>query len=177
MALVTFIKTILLALPIRFSLEFNGSFKAPEVKKNNKIIMMTKNKTTENKNSVADYLSTIKDVKKRQDCAAIIDLITKHTALEPKMWGTAIVGFGTYHYKYESGREGDAPLIGLAARANAITLYLSNVKEKEEQLKKLGKHKMGGGCIYIQKLEDIDTSILKKMADNSIKHLRSKYPG
>ncbi len=96
---------------------------------------MAKNKTTENQNSVAEYLNTIKDEKKRKDCAAIIDLITKHTALEPKMWGTAIVGFGAYHYKYESGREGDAPLVGLAARANAITLYLSNAKEKRSCLK------------------------------------------
>jgi hypothetical protein len=92
------------------------------------------------------------------------------------MWGTSIIGFGTYHYKYESGREGDAPLAGLSPRANAITLYLSNVKEKEDLLKKLGKHKTGGGCIYIQKLEDIDKAILTKMVDNSIKHLRSKYP-
>ena len=93
------------------------------------------------------------------------------------MWGTALVDFGTYHYKQESGHEGDAPPVGLAARANAITVYLSNAKEKAELLKKPGKHKMRGGCIYIQHLEDIDTGILKKLADNSIKHLGSKYPG
>ncbi len=138
---------------------------------------MAKNKTTETQSSVAGFIKTIKDEKKRKDCLAIIDLITRHTALEPKMWGTGIVGFGIYHYKYESGREGDAPLIGLSPRANAITLYLSNVKEKEDLLKKLGKHKMGGGCIYIQKLEDIDTGILIKMIDNSIRHLSNKYPG
>jgi Domain of unknown function (DU1801) len=138
---------------------------------------MEKNKTTETQNSVADFLKTVKDEKKRKDCSAIINLITKHTGLSPKMWGTAIVGFGNYHYKYESGREGDAPLVGLSPRANAITLYLSNVKEEENLIKKLGKHKIGGGCIYIQKLEDIDTTILIKMADHSIKYLRSKYPG
>jgi hypothetical protein len=137
---------------------------------------MAKNKTTETQNSVADFLTTVKDEKKRKDCSAIIDIIAEHTGLEPKMWGTSIIGFGTYHYKYESGREGDAPLAGLSPRANAITLYLSNVKEKEDLLKKLGKHKTGGGCIYIQKLEDIDKAILTKMVDNSIKHLRSKYP-
>ena len=135
------------------------------------------NQTVETKKSVAAFLKTVKDEKKRKDCSAIIDLISKHTGLEAKMWGPAIVGFGTYHYKYESGREGDAPLVGLSPRANAITLYLSNVKEKEDLLKKLGKHKMGGGCVYIQKLEDIDTGVLTKMADNSIKYLRSKYPG
>jgi hypothetical protein len=137
---------------------------------------MAKNKTTETQNSVADFLTTVKDEKKRKDCSAIIDIIAEHTGLEPKMWGTSIIGFGTYHYKYESGREGDAPLAGLSPRANAITLYLSNVKEKEDLLKKLGKHKTGGGCIYIQNLEDIDKAILTKMVDNSIKHLRSKYP-
>ena len=138
---------------------------------------MAKNKTIETQNSVANFLKTIKDEKKSKDCSALIDLITEHTALEPKMWGTAIIGFGIYHYKYESGREGDGPLIGLSPRANAITLYLSNVKEKEDLLKKLGKHKIGGGCVHIQKLEDIDTGILIKMINNSIKHLRSKYPG
>ena len=137
---------------------------------------MAKNKTTETQESVADFLKTIKDEKKSKDCAAIIKLITKHTGLKPKMWGTAIVGFGSYHYKYESGREGDAPLAGLSPRANAITLYFSNAKEKPDLLKKLGKHKMGGGCIYIQKLEDIDTNILAKMINNSIKHIRRKYP-
>ncbi|MEO5569387.1 MAG: DUF1801 domain-containing protein [Bacteroidia bacterium] len=137
---------------------------------------MAENKTTENKNSVTGFLATVKDEKKRSDCSVLIKLIAEHTGFEPKMWGTAIVGFGSYHYKYESGREGDAPLASLSPRANAITLYLSNVKEKPELLKKLGKHKIGGGCIYIQKLEDIDTGILMKMTDHSIKHLRSKYP-
>ena len=138
---------------------------------------MAKNKTTETKNSVAAFLKTIKDENKRKDCATIIEIITKHTGLDPKMWGTSIVGFGTYHYKYESGREGDAPLAALSPRANAITLYLSNAKEKVELLKKLGKHKTVGGCIYIQKLEDIDRAILIKMVDNSIIHLQKIYPG
>ena len=140
-------------------------------------LKMAQNKTIETKNSVAAFLKTIKEEQKRKDCSAIIEIISKHTSLQPKMWGSAIVGFGTYHYKYESGREGDAPLVGLSPRANAITLYLSNAKEKEDLLKKLGKHKMGGGCIYIQKLEDIDSKILIKLVDNSIKHLQSKYPG
>ena len=138
---------------------------------------MAKNKTTETKNSVAAFLKTIKDENKRKNCATIIEIITKHTGLDPKMWGTSIVGFGTYHYKYESGREGDAPLAALSPRANAITLYLSNAKEKVELLKKLGKHKTVGGCIYIQKLEDIDRAILIKMVDNSIIHLQKIYPG
>lgn len=138
---------------------------------------MAKNKTIETQNSVAGFLTTIIDEKKRKDCSAIIDLITEHTGLEPKMWGTSIVGFGSYHYKYESGREGDAPLAGLASRTNAITLYLSNFDKKEELLTKFGKHTTGKGCIYIQKPEDIDTSILIKMVKNSIEHRKKQYPG
>lgn len=137
---------------------------------------MAKNKTIETQNSVAGFLATVKDEKKRDNCLAITELIKKHTMLKPKMWGTSIVGFGSYHYKYDSGREGDAPLVGLSPRANAITVYLSDVKEKEDLLKKLGKYKLGGGCLYIQKLEDIDTKILLKLVDHSIKHLKSKYP-
>ncbi|MBI1770355.1 MAG: DUF1801 domain-containing protein [Bacteroidetes bacterium] len=138
---------------------------------------MAKNKTIETQNSVAAFLRTITDEKKRKDCSTIIDLITKHTGLEPKMWGTSIVGFGIYHYKYESGREGNAPLAGIAARTNAITLYLgSNFDKMEELLSKLGKHKTGKGCIYIQKLEDIDTSILTKMVKKSIEHRKKQYP-
>ncbi len=135
------------------------------------------NKTTENKNSVTDFIKTVKDEKKRKDCLAIIDLVAKHTGFKAKMWGTAIVGFGSYHYKYETGREGDAPLVALSPRASSITLYLSNAKAKEELLKKFGKHKLSGGCIHIQKLEDIDTGILIKMVDASIKHLKALYPG
>lgn len=134
------------------------------------------NKTIETKASVADFLATVKDEQKRNDCLAIAKLITKHTGLKAKMWGTAIVGFGSYHYKYATGREGDAPLAGFSPRANAIVLYLSNAKAKEDLLKKFGKHKVGGGCVYIQKFEDIDRTVLLKMVDNSIKHLKSVYP-
>jgi len=138
---------------------------------------MAKNKTIETQNSVAAFLTTITDVQKRKDCSTIIDLITEHTGLEPKMWGTSIVGFGSYHYKYESGREGNAPLAGIASRANAITLYLGSIfDKKEELLSKFGKHKTGKSCIYIQKLEDIDTSILTKMVKNSIEHTKKQYP-
>jgi len=137
---------------------------------------MAKNKTTETKNSVADFIKKISDEKKRKDFSTIIQLITKHTGLEPKMWGTSIVGFGSYHYKYESGREGDAPLAGIASRANAITLYLgSEFDKRTELLSKFGKHKIGGGCIHIQKLEDIDTAILIKMVKNSIEHRKKQH--
>lgn len=139
---------------------------------------MAKNKTFETKASVDLYLKKIADEKKRKDCAAIIDLISKSTGLEPKMWGTAIVGWGSYHYVYDSGREGDAPLVGVAARSNAITLYLgSSFDNREELLAKFGKHTLGKGCVYIKKLEDIDTGILVKMAKKSIEHRKKKHAG
>jgi len=138
---------------------------------------MAKNKTIETKNSVAAFLKTITDEKKRKDFSVIISLITEHTGLEPKMWGTSIVGFGSYHYIYESGREGDAPLTGIAPRTNAIVIYLTaSFDKREELLSKFGKYKSSKGCIYIQNLEDIDTAILIKMIKNSIAYYRKKYP-
>lgn len=139
---------------------------------------MAENKTIETQASVAGFLKTIKDEKRRKDFSAIIDLVTRHTGFEPKMWGTSIVGFGSYHYKYASGREGDAPLTGIASRANAITLYLgSDFSKKEELLSKFGKHKISGCCIHIQKIEDIDTGILIKMVKNSIAQIKKQHPG
>lgn len=137
---------------------------------------MAKNKTIETKESVKDFITKISDVKKRKDFSAITDLIKKHTGLEPKMWGTAIVGFGSYHYKYESGREGDSPLAGISPRAGSIALYLGcEPGKRDELLSKFGKYKLSGSCIHIQKLEDIDTAVLIKMVKNSIEHYKKKY--
>lgn len=137
---------------------------------------MAKNKTTETRNSVTGYLNAIPGEQKRKDCYEITELMRKITGFEPKMWGTSIVGFGSYHYKYESGHEGDAPLAGFSSRTNAITFYLaSELSKKEKLLQKLGKHKSGKGCIYIQKLEDINITVLSEMISNSIKHNKSKY--
>ena len=138
---------------------------------------MAENKTIETKESVTAFIKTVTDEKKRKDCFSLIQIIADHTDLKPKMWGPAIVGFGKYHYKYESGREGDAPLVAFSPRVNSITLYLSNARQKVDLLKKLGKHKMSGGCIHVQKLEDIDAGVLIKLVDNSIRHLKSVYPG
>jgi hypothetical protein len=135
-----------------------------------------KNKTTANTNSVTAFIKAIKDEQKRKDFATLIELVTKNTKLEPSMWGTAIVGFGTYHYKYDSGREGDAPLFGMAARASSITLYIGSEFEKKEALvAQLGKHKISGGCFHIQKLLDIDTSILMQIIKNSIAHRKKTH--
>jgi len=139
---------------------------------------MAKNKTEETKESVKDFIAKISDVKKRKDFSSITDMISKHTGLNPKMWGTGIVGFGSYHYKYESGREGDAPLVGIAPRASSIVLYLGCEQAvRDDLLPKFGKYKLSGGCIHIQKLEDIDNVVLIKMVENSIEQIKKNNPG
>ena len=138
---------------------------------------MAGNKTVETKSSVEKFLDTVKDAAKRNDCFALIDLLRTQTGLAPKMWGSAIVGFGTYHYKYESGREGDSPLVAFSPRASSIALYLSgNFDEREVLLEKFGKHKASAGCIHIKTLADIDISVLQKMIANHITHIRKLYP-
>ena len=135
------------------------------------------NKTTETANSVPDFLNSVADETKRADSLQLVKIMTKQTGFKAKMWGPAIVGFGSYHYKYESGREGDAPLVGFSPRAKEISLYLSqDPTEKEKLLKELGKHRTGGGCIYIKKLQDINIEVLGKLIANSVKHLQQKYP-
>lgn len=138
---------------------------------------MAKNKTIETENSVADFLAAISDAKRREGCTLIINLLSKVSGFEPKMWGTSIVGFGIHNYKYESGHTGNAPLAGLASRKNAITVYVaSTFDEKETLLSKLGKHKSSKACIYIQKLEDIDMDILSQLVKKSIEHIIKLYP-
>ena len=135
------------------------------------------NKTTETTNSVTDFLNTVADETKRADSLQLVKIMTKQTGFKAKMWGPSIVGFGSYHYKYESGREGDAPLVGFSPRAKEISLYLSQGPvEKEKLLKELGKHRTGVGCIYIKKLQDINIEVLGKLITNSVKHLQQKYP-
>ena len=133
----------------------------------------SKAKTVETKNSITDFINSIPDETKKKDCFAIIELMKKQTGFDAKMWGPSIVGFGSYHYKYESGREGDAPLVAFSPRKSEISLYLSSSFEnRAELLQKFGKHKSAKACIYIKKLEDIDTQVLEKMISLSIKHVK-----
>ena len=138
---------------------------------------MAKNKTTETSINVFDFIDTVKEEIKRNDCIRLIEVIKLQTGLEPKMWGPSIVGFGSYHYKYDSGHEGDSPIVGFSPRASAITLYLSgNFENREELLEKLGKHKTEKGCIYIKKLDEINIETLQKMITNHIMHIQKLYP-
>ncbi|WP_298223196.1 DUF1801 domain-containing protein [Flavobacterium sp.] len=137
---------------------------------------MAENKTKETQDSVPDFINTVEDVTKRSDCFQIIELFRSQTGLEPKMWGPAIIGFGSYHYKYESGREGDAPLTGFSPRKNNIAFYFASAFEnREELLGKLGKHTTAKSCVYIKKLSDIDTEVLKAMIAASMIHIKTKY--
>ena len=130
---------------------------------------MAENKTKATDVSVESYLSAIEDDARRTDCETLARLMTKATQEQPKMWGTSIVGFGSYHYKYDSGREGDSPLIGYSSRKGDITLYLeSSFPGYEEFLSKLGKHKTGKGCLYIRKLSDVDQNVLEQLIANSV---------
>jgi len=138
---------------------------------------MAKNKTTETESSVTDFINNVEDVTKQNDAFELVALMQKQTGFEAKMWGPAIIGFGSYHYKYESGHEGDAPLVAFSPRKAAISIYayLSD-ENKEELLSKLGKHKASKGCIYIKKLADIDIEILKTIVSGSVTELQKLYP-
>jgi len=135
---------------------------------------MAELKTKENNASVDDFLNTVEDEQKRKDCFAIAKLMKQVTKLDPKMWGGAIVGFGSYHYVYESGHEGDACLIGFSPRKTSIVLYLPGAV-KNELLTQLGKYKAKGGCIHVNKLSGIDTDVLKKLTDTSFKYMKEKW--
>ncbi len=137
---------------------------------------MAKNKTTETTASVTDFINAIKDEVKRRDSLLLVELMKKQTKTDPKMWEPSIIGFDTYHYIYESGREGDAPLVGFSPRAAALTIYLSgHFDKRDELLEELGKHKTEKGCVYIKKLEDINIPTLEKMIVNHIKHIKKLY--
>jgi hypothetical protein len=138
---------------------------------------MAQNKTVETTSSVDDFINALQDDTKRKDCLSLIKLMKNHTMLDPKMWGPSIVGFGSYHYKYDSGREGDSPLICFSPRVSSIALYLSgSLENRDELLKNLGKHKTDKGCIHIKKLSDIDLEILHKMIENHIQFIKKAYP-
>jgi len=135
------------------------------------------NKTTETGNSVNDFLHSVADEIRRNDSFELVQLMKQHAGFDAKMWGPSIVGFGSYHYKYASGREGDAPLVGFSPRAKEISLYFAqDFTEREKLLQLLGKHRSGVGCVYIKKLQDINIEVLAKLITSSVRYLQQKYP-
>ncbi len=137
---------------------------------------MAKNKTTETTASVTDFIDLVGSEQKRQDSYRLIELMRDLTGHEPKMWGPSIIGFGQYHYKYASGHEGDAPLLGFSPRKAAISLYVfSGLEEHRHLLEGLGKYKIGKVCIYANKLSDIDEPALIKLMKATIAFVEAEY--
>jgi hypothetical protein len=136
---------------------------------------MAKNKTQATSSSVTAFLNKIQDQQLRDDCSVIIDMMRKSSKSEPVMWGNAIIGFGTFHYVYESGREGDRPVIGFSPRKQNITIYLmGGLDQIEAELTKLGKFKTGKGCLYIKSLGDVNPAVLKKVFAMASKEAQRK---
>lgn len=133
---------------------------------------MAELKTKVTKVSVDKFLQGIKDEKKREDCYQILKIMKKATKAEPRMWGPSIIGFGDHHYVYESGREGDWFITGFSPRVQSLTLYMMGGFD-QELLHQLGKYKTGKGCLYINKLEDVDRKILDKLITASVKKAKA----
>mgnify|MGYP001430073104 CR=1 FL=1 len=133
------------------------------------------NKTVETSDSVTAFIDAVPDETKRDDARRLITIMKNLTGFEPKMWGPSIIGFGSYHYKYATGREGDAPLTGFSPRKNELSIYLNaEFSGKEDLLQQLGKHKSGKGCLYIKKLQDIDEKVLEKLIKQSVSSIKMR---
>lgn len=133
-------------------------------------------KTKANEASVEEFINSVTDEQKRKDCFEILEMMKQVTDEEPKMWGTSIVGFGSYHYVGKSGREGDWMITGFSPRKQNLTLYLMGGFDTEKELlEKLGKYKTGVGCLYIKKLDDVDKKVLKELVTASVEKMKSQY--
>ncbi len=138
---------------------------------------MYKLKTKENDNSVIEFINQVSNEKRRQDAFKLLDIFTETTGYKAKMWGSSIIGFGSYHYKYESGHEGDAAYVGFSPRKAKISLYFAvGDTNRQKILNRLGKYTTGKACVYINKLEDINIEVLKELILESINFLKLKYP-
>lgn len=138
---------------------------------------MAELKTKQTEADVKVFLSSISDEQKRQDCFRLVEMMQQVTGLPPKMWGDSMVGFGSYHYKYASGHEGDSFLTGFSPRKQNLTVYIvSGFDHYGELLGKLGKHSTSKSCLYIKKLADVDLAILAELVKQSVEHMRKTNP-
>ncbi|WP_249871135.1 DUF1801 domain-containing protein [Oceanobacillus saliphilus] len=134
-------------------------------------------KTKENDSSVIEFIENVDSIKKREDAYKLLDIFTESTGEKAKMWGNSIIGFGSYHYKYDSGHEGDAPLVGFSPRKAKHSLYFATGDERREALlEDFGKHTTGKACVYINKVADIDVNVLKELIEQSVEFLQKRYP-
>lgn len=133
-------------------------------------------KTKETDQSVIEFIESVESPKKREDAFQLLKIFEETSGFKAKMWGPSIIGFGSYHYKYESGHEGDAPLVGFSPRKAKISLYFATGDtERDKLLENFGKHTSGKACVYINKLADVDEEILKNLIVQSIKFLKKMY--
>jgi Domain of unknown function (DU1801) len=138
---------------------------------------MAENKTKPTKLSVTGFIDGLADPAKRTDAKALVKVMQSAAGERPKMWGPSIIGFGSYHYKYESGREGDMPVIAFSPRKAATVLYgMTGFSEAASLLAKLGKHTTGKGCLYIKKLADVDQRVLETLVVKSLAAKRAQHP-
>ena len=138
---------------------------------------MTENKTKPTQLSVAAFIDALTDQTRRADAKALVKLMQSVTAEKPKMWGPSIIGFGSYHYKHDSGREGDIPIVGFSPRKAATVLYNVGGFSGSEALRaKLGKHSTGKGCLYIKTLAEVDQQVLETLVLKSVGAMRARYP-
>lgn len=137
---------------------------------------MSELKTRATKQSAAAFIDGIEDESRRQDCERIAGIMREVTGEEPRMWGSSMVGFGSYHYRYASGREGDWFLTGFAPRKRDLTVYImSGFESRKDLMKRLGKYKTGKSCLYIKRLDDIDTDALRELIADSIAELSKTW--
>jgi len=137
---------------------------------------MAENKTKETAKSVAAFLDKATDAKTRRECDAVTKIMKRVTGSPPRMWGPSMVGFGRYHYKYESGREGDSFVTGFSPRKGNLTMYVTCEFEKYSKLmKKLGKHTTGKSCLYVKTLDDIDLKVLEELIEATVADTKQRY--
>ena len=135
---------------------------------------MAENKTQRNDGDVMAYLESVENKRRREDSLVLLKMMEEATGEPAEMWGTSIVGFGSYHYRYESGREGDMMLTGFAPRKASLSLYIMGGHERYEALMaRLGKHRTGSSCVYINKLADVDLDVLRELIVESVEYMRS----
>lgn len=135
---------------------------------------MAENKTRPTDQDVRDFLNGVEHKTRREDGLRLLEIMKEETGEDAVMWGSSIVGFGSYHYKYESGREGDMPLVGFSPRKQSMSVYiLPGFEDYEEMLDELGKHKTGKSCLYVNKLADVDEDVLRRLIKESYEHMKA----
>ena len=136
---------------------------------------MAENKTQKTGASVDEFLASVSNAQRRADGLALLDMMKDVTGLEPEMWGPSIIGFGEYHYRYESGREGDMPLVGFSPRSKSLSLYvMPGFGEFADLLSRLGKYRTGVSCLYVNKLADVDSDVLRELIARSYRYMRDE---